>query len=408
MLLPPSHRSARLRWVVLFGVWFVYATFGLVASSLAPLVTSIELDLGLSHAAMGSVMGAWQILYIASAIPAGVLLDRLGSRWALSLGTLFIAASALGRSLADGYWSLLVAVMLFGLGGPVISAGAPKVVTLLFSGSKRGLAMGIYATGPAVGSIISLTMTQSVILPFFEGDWRSVMQIWSVLVVIAGALWLVIASIARLEGGAGEVRSGEEMPYLRRLRWLITTPAVRILLAISVGSFLFHHGLNNWLPEILHAGGMSLVRAGYWAAIPTAVGICGALLIPRLAVPKRRFALLLMMCGMAAGASILLRWGSGPVLLSGLFMQGIVRSSLTIILLLTLMELPGIGERHAGTASGLFFAAAEVGGFLGPLSIGVLYAATGGFGAGLALLTVVSLAMGVGVVWLRLQVRRLS
>jgi len=89
------------------------------------------------------------------------------------------------------------------------------------------------------------------------------------------------------------------------------------------------------------------------------------------------------------------------LLFSGLLLQGIARSALMTVLILTLVELPGIGDRYAGVASGLFFSAAEVGGMLGPLSLGLLYDFTGQFDAGLYLLT----AVGFG---LALSTRRLS
>ena len=66
---------------------------------------------------------------------------------------------------------LIMAVMIFGLGGPIISAGAPKVVVSSFTGATRGFAMGIYMTGPAIGSIISLTMMHSILLPAFDQSW---------------------------------------------------------------------------------------------------------------------------------------------------------------------------------------------------------------------------------------------
>ena len=69
-----QHASAR--WVVLAGLWLVYMSFGLIVTSIAPLVAPIEADLGMSHAAMGSVMGAWQLVYIASAIPCGIMMAR--------------------------------------------------------------------------------------------------------------------------------------------------------------------------------------------------------------------------------------------------------------------------------------------------------------------------------------------
>ena len=45
-----------MRWWLLAGVWGLYASFGLVASCLAPLVVQVEEELGISHAAMGSVL----------------------------------------------------------------------------------------------------------------------------------------------------------------------------------------------------------------------------------------------------------------------------------------------------------------------------------------------------------------
>jgi len=82
-----------------------------------------------------------------------------------------------------------------------------------------------------------------------------------------------------------------------------------------------------------------------------------------------------------------------PSLMTGLVLQGIARSSLMTVAILILVETPGVGTRRAGAVSGLFFAAAEVGGAGGPFALGLLYDATGGFQAGLTLLAALSAAM---------------
>lgn len=383
------------RWLLLFGVWLLYGCFGLVVSSLAPLVPLIEADLGLSHAAMGTTMGAWQLVYIGSAIPCGILLDKLGPRPALTLGAVLIAASAYARGAADGFWELLGAVMLFGLGGPIISAGAPKVVTGWFTGASRGLAMGIYMTGPAIGAIASLTLTHSVLLPAFDQSWRAVLYLWAALGVAGALAWLVISAHPAQRAHQRQGGATPGLPQREILGRLLAQPAVLLVLAMGIGVFVFNHGLNNWLPELLRAGGMTLTEAGYWAAVPTVIGIGGALLIPRLATPGRRFTILVALSLCAAGASLLLHFRYEPLLFAGLFLQGVARSSLMAVLVLTLVELPGVGERYAGVASGLFFSAAEVGGVLGPLSLGVLYDLTGGFGAGLYTLAAIGGALAL-------------
>jgi cyanate permease len=393
---PATAESAHAyRWFMLAGVWLLYWAFGLVATSLAPLVGLIESDLDLSHAAMGSIMGAWQLVYIVSAIPCGILLDKLGARHALAIGGALIACSALARGLSNTYPALLLAVMLFGLGGPIVSAGAPKVITGWFTGQSRGLAMGIYMTGPAIGGIVSLTMTHSTLLPALDNSWRGVMFMWAIFGIFASGIWFAIASHPIAKTSESSLRASSTLPQGQVLKLLLKTPSVRLVLAMSVGVFLFNHGLNNWLPELLRTGGMTLINAGYWAAIPTAIGIAGSLLIPRLATPGRRFNILIILSLCAAGASLLLHFQSDLPLFTGLIMQGIARSALMTVLILTLVELPGIGDRYAGIASGLFFSAAEVGGVLGPLSLGFLYDLTGGFDAGLYMLTGIAIALAL-------------
>jgi CP family cyanate transporter-like MFS transporter len=94
------------------------------------------------------------------------------------------------------------------------------------------------------------------------------------------------------------------------------------------------------------------------------------------------------------------------LLFSGLLLQGIARSSLMTVLILTLVELPAIGERYAGLASGFFFSAAEIGGVLGPVTLGLLYDATGNFDTGLYFLTAVAVATGLGGVKLKQLARQ--
>ena len=402
---------ATARWWLLAGLWLTYTSFGFVAASIAPMVAPIEAELGLTHAAMGSIMGAWQLVYIFSAVPCGLLLDRMGGRRALLIGIALIAASGLGRAVAADYWTFLLAVMLFGLGGPIISSGAPKMVAALFTGSQRGMAMGIYMTGPAVGGVICLGLTNSWLLPVL-GGWRQVMLLWTGAALVAAATWWVLgrrfpiepdepssgpAPIAAPRGGSSQFAPMAEL-------W--RTPAVRLVLFMGVGIFLFNHGLNGWLVELLRVGGMDASTAGYWATVPTIVGIVGSLLIPRWAVGERRFAILAALCVLALAASILLRFTESVPLTAGLILQGVAKSSLMTVLVLTLVELPEVGDRRAGAATGLFFSAAEVGGVLGPLGMGVLYDLSGGFHSSLTALTAVACLLLAGSFGLRRAVQK--
>jgi MFS transporter, CP family, cyanate transporter len=383
---PPSP----YRWVVLFGVWLIYAAFGMTTVSLAPLVLSITRDLEISHGSMGFVFGAWQLVFIITAVPAGGLLDRIGVGRALFIAAIIIAISGLLRSIAPGYVSLWLAVAVLGIGGPLISTGAPKMVQRWFHGDQRGFAMGIYITGPAIGGIIALSMTNSVLMPALDGDWQMVLRIWAAFALASGVVWIWIATRPQMQVVEGTVSTGKRAPQREVVGQLIRVPAVQTLLLMSVGIFLFNHGLNNWLPEVLRDKGMSPAAAGYWATLPTIVGVIGSLTIPRLAIPRRRHLMLAGLCASAMVATLLLRFDSGPLLSLGLVMQGIARSSMMTVAMLTLVETRGIGERHAATASGMFFSAAEVGGASGPVVMGLIHDASGGFSAPLGFLTLVA------------------
>lgn len=406
--MPPrssSSLSSSARWLVLAGVWFVYFCFGLTATSLAPLVAPIARDLDLSHTAMGGVLGVWQLVFIASAVPCGSLLDRLGARRALFLGVLAVALSGLMRGFADNGPELYLAVALFGLGGPIVSTGAPKVIARWFEGSERGLAMGLYITGPSLGGIAALTLSHTVMLPLLDGDWRALLWLWAAVTLVAGGFWLVIAHLPAVRRhDDAEEAAAPVLPQRQVLGELLRLPVMPVMLLLAVGIFAYGHGSTNWMPELLRQSGMSASEAGYWAAIPTLVGILGALAIPRLATPGRRIAILTLLSLSAMFAMLALLGEGRTVIAAGLVLQGIARSSMMTVALLLLLESPGVGTARAGTASGLFFAAAEIGGAGGPFAVGLLYDATGSFDAGLIALA----AVAGGMLGLLLLLRRIA
>ena len=91
-------------------------------------------------------------------------------------------------------------------------------------------------------------------------------------------------------------------------------------------------------------------------------------------------------------------------------LQGVARGAMMTIAILILMETPAVGAENMGVAGGLFFTAAEVGGVLGPVGIGMIADRTGGFDAALSMLSIVCVvlvALALMVKWLeqRQQVR---
>ena len=407
----PMENSSRrpkpqYRWVLLAGLWLVYASFGMIMGALPPLVVYLSQDLGLSRSAMGSILGAWPLVYIAFAIPAGALIDRFGLRFALTIGAVFVGASGVLRAFAVNHLSLYLAVAVFGLGGPFISIGAPKLISACFERNERGKAMGIYLTAPSVGSIVALATANGVLMPLYNHSWRLTLATYAGVAILASVMWWIVARDLRNSTEAPQKPPADSPSGFTVFANLLRIRAVQIVLAMSLGSFLFGHGLGNWLPEILRTGGMSAKQAGFWAVMPTAVGLVATLIIPRLAIPRRRIPILLTTLVAATTSAIIISAATGTTLILGLLLAGIAGRGVMPILMLILMDSPKVGPSRMGAAGGLFFTAGEVGGVLGPLLLGVISDATGNFSGGLFMLAGSSAIMAILAVWLRKVVRR--
>ncbi len=400
--------TSPIRWAVLGGVWLAYFCFGLTIVTLAPLVAEISADLDLSRSQMGTVLGAWQLVYIGSAIPLGIFLDKVGVRRGLFFAFVMIATSVVLRSQAQGYASLFLAVAVFGFGGPLVSVGAPKTISLWFEGRERGTAMGIYMTAPTLGSMTGLSLTNGIFMPLMNGDWRGVMLLYAVIVGAGSLVWLLINThphCKRMERDhAATPRGSQRENFLR----LIRIPAFQIVLAMAIGIFFCNHAMNNWLPEILRSKGLDATDAGYMASVPVVFAVLSSLAIPRLAIPKRRIWILAILFVGFGASSLMLQAADGAVLVGALVAQGIARGSAMTLSILTLLDIPGVGSERAGVAGGMFFSAAEIGGVMGPVSIGVVSDYAGGFSASLYMLTGMSVALLVLLSALRVQRRKMA
>lgn len=371
------------------GVCGVYFAFGLAAGGMAPLVDEISSDLALSRSTMGSILGAWALIYVFTAVPAGAAVDRLGLRWSLMLGGLTIAVSLVLRSIATGAASMFAAVAVFGIGGPLVSVAAPKLVASLFERDARRLPTGLVVAAPSLGSAVALGVTNPVLLPAFGGDWRRVLAAFAGVALLAIAFWAyasrAVALLERTPSAAGRAR----------VRRLLQHGRMRQVLTICLLSFFLSHALNNWLPEILTDAGHSDDAAGYLAALSITVGILGSLTIARLAPSNRRAVGLVTIFVVIAVAVSGLGRLPFPVLLVALALLGFARAGVNPLLFLEIMDDPDIGLRDIGAATGLYFAVGEIGGFTGPYAIGWVADQTGGFETATLVLGAVAAAAAV-------------
>ena len=385
--------------------WLAYCAFGMAVGSLAPLVSPIMGDLSLSSARMGLVLGVWQLVYVFTAIPLGVAVDRLGVRRSVALALAVIILSLLLRAAATSFWTLLASVALFGVGGPVVSIGVPKIVAEWFPRRERGAAAGFYTTAPTIGAVVVLATAAGALLRAV-GSWRLVMLVYAVGGCGALLLWTLGYRDPPAPGDppAASGPAARPVPAARvRGRWLVLLrePNMRLLLVLAVGTFVVNHGLNAWQPTYLEEAGFHLAAAGRWTAVGTLCGLLTALIVPGLSRPgARRAALAVLLLAAAAGLAGMTVLHSGP-LLAASWVTAMARAPVLPLMMLLLMEQPGVGSRHLGLGAGLLFAAAEIGGFGGPALLGAVRDLAGGLAPSMLGMSVVSLLMVAIIVRVR-------
>jgi MFS family permease len=127
--------------------------------------------LGLDVAAIGAIVSAGAVVDMLLFVPAGVIMDRFGRKWAAAPSFAIMALGMATIPLTSGYWSLMAASVLIGFGnglgsGTMMTLGAdlaPPGATGEFLGLWRligdtGAAGGPMAVG-ALADLIGLSLT---------------------------------------------------------------------------------------------------------------------------------------------------------------------------------------------------------------------------------------------------------
>jgi CP family cyanate transporter-like MFS transporter len=389
-----ASRRHPYRWVIFGAMSGVYVAFGLVMLAIPPMVTQVRTDLGLTRGEIGFAIGAWAVMYIVTAPPAGRIIDRVGLHRSLGTGALLIATSAAVQAAAPNGLVLWFAVAIAGVGGPLVSLSAPKLVAIWFvDAAERPMAVGFYTSAPALGGVASLLLTNSVLLPLF-GGWRAVLLAESVFVLVTGVAWLVVSGRAPTPPRVADIDGSVAAGGAPTVRTLLRSHGVQLAMALGIGTFFITQGLAAWLPDILEQrSGLSTGAASNWAAVSLAVGLGSRLVMPGLATAERRSRMLQVTMGVLVLAMVAMAFGAAAVGVTAAVVLGL-RSVLNSLVVVVLMEAEHVSAANAATAYGLWFSVVEVGGALGPVVIGALGDSALGFeGALVAMAVMLALMM---------------
>lgn len=382
--LPP-----RRRWLVLSVFMLVAGLSQALWLNFAPLIVRVQADHGVGEDQAGLLLLVFPLLYVLLSIPAGVLSDRRGYPFAVSLAAVMMAAGALLRIVNGGFWLLLVAQSVMAVAQPFAVNGISKLVLDWFEPDEVVTATGLGTMGMFLGMAAGIALTPPMVVAW---GMQGAMAAWAAISVAIAALSLAFIRTNSHTTFAIPIEPG----MMVSLRPLLRSRPLVLLCGITALGLGYFNGLTAWIEPILAPNGINSVRAGYVGGVLIVGGIVGAGVVPMLAAWSGRRRPFIVVSTFAA---VLTLW---PMSHSTDFTTVMVMSGVQGFFFLPAFALlldvgsALAGEALAGAATGLLMLAGNGGGVAVMIAMVRLKDSSGDWEAAVLLLIVCLVLAGVG------------
>ena len=277
-------RFERLRWTI-YGV-LVAAYMLAFFHRFAPAMVSAELAqaFGITAAALGSLAAMYFYIYTAMQIPAGVLADTLGSRFAVTLGNIVAGAGSVVFGMAETFATASIGRFLVGLGVSVVFVGLMKSNTVWFSERRYGTVSGLTLL---LGNVGAIAATGPLALMLMHVDWRTLFVVLGIFAIGLGLVswWLVRDKPEDLGFPSVREMEGQAAHAPRTRHWVHDLRAVLANRRLWPG-FFYDFGMTGSLfgmlglwavPLLRDVHGLSRGEASVYATLATAAFALGCL-----------------------------------------------------------------------------------------------------------------------------------
>lgn len=149
--------------------------FTMVLSSMSATMFNIVLpeiskQFQLTFAQVSWVTSIYLLIYAIGSVIYGKLSDRFKPKNLLTFGLLVFFVGSMIGLISSAYWMVLLARILQAMGAAVIPAMAMIIPVRYFPAERRGRALGITATGLAIGSAVG-PVVSSLLVSVFHWRW---------------------------------------------------------------------------------------------------------------------------------------------------------------------------------------------------------------------------------------------
>lgn len=223
---------------------------------LSLLVDPLRRELRIDDMQMSLLLGtAFAVIYGVAGIPFGWLADRASRRNLILAGVLVWSIGTLSCGFAASFGALFAARIIVGLGESVLSPAAISLISDYFPPQRRGLAVGAFLSGIAIGNgaaiLISGAALRLVEAGALAGTPLAGVTPWRLVLLVIGApgiAWSLAILLIR-EPVRRATRAATERRNAAGIRSVLG-PAAPVYLVVAVAS-LVDNAVGAWGPTLL-------------------------------------------------------------------------------------------------------------------------------------------------------------
>jgi CP family cyanate transporter-like MFS transporter len=371
---------------LLVGLLLVALNLRPAISSVPPVLETIRQDLGLGRAFLGLLTTIPVLCMSIFALMAPKISGRIGAERAVLWSVVLIGVAVAGRLAAGQPGVLFITTLVAGVGIAVAQSLLPAVVKGWFP-YRAALVTGLYTVGITGG--LALAALATVPIERLLGDfWPGALAIWSLLAAVAVVFWLPLASRSRSSPQPEGLHERRRLPWRSGRAWSVA-------LFFGAESCLFFSSLT-WIAPLYVDQGLDEGRAGLLLAVFALVRVPAAFLFPALADrsgdrrPWLALTLILATFGFCAAGLVPLATPWAPwtwVVVLGLGVGGLFPLALTLPLDYS------ADADEAGQLTAMTFFVGYLLAAVGPVAVGALRDATGGYAVPFVALAALSVGM---------------
>ncbi len=208
---------------------------------LAPLLPTMEADLGIDHTQAGALFLWVTSGYCAGLLGSGLVSSRLNHRRTVLLSGFLVAGMLLAVSAARGLTEICLGLLVLGIASGLYLPSGIAVLTSLVEPSLRGRAVSVHELAPNLGFVAAPLVAEALL------RWFS----WQAAPAVLGVGSLAAAAIFWRWGQGGDALG--EVPRLGTLRVLAAEPSfwtMMVFFSLAIGASL---GVYAILPLYLVA-----------------------------------------------------------------------------------------------------------------------------------------------------------